>query len=108
MADIPLQMRGVIITCCILYNASWTEIESMTRINQDTARKLMETLIERAGNRDLNDLLEIAAPLPRPRRPPKVLDGTSESRALQQLAHDNPKLQFNELGKFILIVNVYN
>jgi hypothetical protein len=82
MADIPLQMQGVIIACCILYNASWTEIKSMTRVNQDTARKLMETLIERAGNRDLNDLLEIAALLPCPRRSPKVLDRTSESRAL--------------------------
>lgn len=108
MADIPLQMRGVIITCCILYNASQTEIESMTGVSQDTTRKLMETLIERAGNRDLNNLLEIAAPLPRPGRPPKVLDRTFESRALQQLAHDNPKLQFNKLGKLIPIVNVYN
>lgn len=107
MADIPLPMRGVIIACCILYNTSWTEIESMTGVNQDTARKLMETLIERAGNWDLNDLLEIAALLPRPGRP-KVLDRTFESRALQQLAYDNPKLQFNELGKFILIINVYN
>jgi hypothetical protein len=59
----------------------------------------MATLIERAGNHDLNDLLEIAAPLPRPGRPPAVVDGTQESRALQQLAHDNPKLRFNELGK---------
>jgi hypothetical protein len=99
MADIPLQMRGVIIACCILYNATWPEIESMTGVKEDTARKLMTTLIERAGNRDLNDLLEVAAPLPRPGRPPKVVDGTQESRALQQLAYDNPKLRFDELGK---------
>jgi hypothetical protein len=52
----------------------------------------MNTLIERAGNCDLNDLLEVAAPLLRPRRLPKVVEGTLESRALQQLAHDNPKL----------------
>jgi hypothetical protein len=101
MADITLQMRGVIIACCILYNARWVEIERMTGVNQDVARQLMGTLIERAGNRDLNDLLEIATPLPCPGRPPKVVEGTQESRALQQLAHDNPKLQFDELGKFI-------
>ena len=101
MADIPLQMRGVIIAYCILYNATWPEIESMTGVKEDTAWKLKTTLIERAGNRDLNDLLEVAAPLPCPGRPPKVVDGTQESRALQQLAHDNPKLQFDELGKFI-------
>jgi hypothetical protein len=74
----------------------------MTGVNQDVARQLMNTLIERAGNRDLNDLLEVAAPLPRPGRPPKVVEGTAESRALQQLAHDNPKLQFDKLGMFIL------
>ena len=54
----------------------------MTSVNQDTARKLMATLIERAGNHALNDLLEIAAPLPRPGRPPAVVDGIQESRSV--------------------------
>jgi hypothetical protein len=52
----------------------------------------MSTLIERAGNQDLNDILEVAAPLPRSGRPPKIVDKTNESRALQQLAYDNPRL----------------
>jgi hypothetical protein len=102
MADIPLQMRGVIIACCILYNESWVDIERMTGINQDVARQLMNTLIDRAGNRDLNEVLAVAAPLPRPGRPPKVVGGTKESRALQQLAHDNPKCKFEELGNMSL------
>ena len=73
----------------------------MTGVNQDVARQLITTLIERAGNRDLNDILEVVAPLPSPGCPLKVVEGTQESRALQQLAHDNPKLKFNELGKSI-------
>jgi hypothetical protein len=71
----------------------------MTSVKEDTAQHLIATLIERAGNRDLNDLLEVASLMPRSGRPPKVVDGTQESRALQQLAYDNPKLWFNELGK---------
>jgi hypothetical protein len=59
----------------------------------------MSTLTKRAGNRDLNDILEVAAPLPHSGRPPKVVNRTNESRALQQLAHDNPRLWFDELSK---------
>jgi hypothetical protein len=73
----------------------------MTGVNQDVAQQLMAALIERAGNRDLNNILEVAAPLPRPERPLKAVEGTQESRALQQLAHNNLKPKFNELSKSI-------
>jgi len=63
VADIPVQMQGVIIASCILYNATWPEIESVTSVKQNTARHLITTLVERAGNWDLNDLFEQAAPL---------------------------------------------
>jgi hypothetical protein len=45
MADITLQIRRVIIVCCILYNATWPEIESMTGVKQDKARHLIAKLI---------------------------------------------------------------
>ena len=98
MAEIPLQMRGVIIACSVLYNATWTEIEKMTGIKADTARHLINTLEERAGTCDLNELLAVAVPLPHTGCTVKVVDGTQESRALQQLVHDNPKRKFDELG----------
>ena len=88
--DIPVQMRGVIIACRILYKERWTDIEKKTGINANTARKLFETLVERAGNEDFNDLLEVAAPLPRTSRNPKIVDGTHESRALQEILVNNP------------------
>jgi hypothetical protein len=70
----------------------------MTEVKADEARHLMNTLAEWAGNRDLIDALTVAAPLPRTGHPPKAVDGTQESRALQELAHANPKHRLNELG----------
>jgi hypothetical protein len=93
MAEISLQMRGVIIALTLFNNDSFLEIEKKTGVKENTAWKIWNTLLERAGgSRDLHELLTVAALLPHPGRPPKVVDGTQESRALQQLAHDNPKL----------------
>jgi hypothetical protein len=98
MAHLTLQIRGVIIACCILYNNSWSEIEQKTGVKADTVQHLMNILVEHAGNRDLNDILVVAALLPRSRHPSTVVDGTEESRALQELAYANPKFKLNELG----------
>jgi hypothetical protein len=40
-------------------------------VKADTARHLTNTLIERAGARDLNEVLTVAAPLPHTGRIPK-------------------------------------
>jgi hypothetical protein len=41
------------------------KLRVLTSAKEDTAQKLIATLIERAGNQDLNDLLEVLAPLSR-------------------------------------------
>jgi hypothetical protein len=94
--DIPVQMRSVIIACRVLYKERWIDIEKKTGINANTACKLFETLVEQAGNEDFNNLLEVAALLPRTGRNPKIVDGTHESRALQEILINNPYKYWNE------------
>lgn len=70
----------------------------MTGVKADAAQHLFNTLVEHAGTCDLIEHLTVAALLSHPGRTPKVVNCTQESRALQQLAHANPKHKFDNLG----------
>ena len=88
--DILVLMHGAIIACRVLYKERWTNIEKQTSVNANIAYKLFETLVEQAGNKDFNNLLEVATPLPRTSRNPKIVDSIQGSRALQEILINNP------------------
>ena len=55
--EMPLPLRRAVITCRLSYSSSWAVIEQKTGVDAHTAANLTHKAIQRAGNEDLNDVL---------------------------------------------------
>lgn len=55
--EIAYELRCAIVTCCILYGATYDEIERKAGIGHDTPRKIATRAIERAEFEDVHEVL---------------------------------------------------
>ena len=94
--EIAYELRCAIVTCRILYGATYEEIERKTGVRHDTARKIATRAIKRAGCEDINEVLACVGDLDRSGRVPRVADGTKLSRDIQNAILNNPKLKPHE------------
>lgn len=67
-AEIALPLRHAVVTCRILFQCTFDKIEGKTGVKANTARKMMQRAIERAGCEDFNEVLACVGDLDQPRR----------------------------------------
>ena len=77
--NISLQVRCAIVTCRLLFQYTFEEIEQKTGVQIDTAAKIMRRAIFQAGNKDFNDVLAYVGDIKRYRRPQRVEEGSQIS-----------------------------
>ena len=54
--EVSFSLRHAVIICKLLYSFSWVVIEQKTRVDAHTATNLTHKIIQKAGNKDLNDV----------------------------------------------------
>ena len=73
---VAYELRRAIITCRILYGATYDEIERKTGVARDTARKIATRATERSGCEDIHKVLACVGKLDRSGRIPRIVEGT--------------------------------
>lgn len=90
------ELRCAIITCRILYGATYDDIERKTGVARDTARKIATRAIERAGCENIHEVLACVGDLDRSGRIPRVADVTELSKTIRNAILENPELKPHE------------
>ena len=91
--QVPLQLRCAIVTCRLLFDCTFEEIERKTGVQTDTAAKIMRRAIFRAGNEDFQDVLACVGDANRHGAPPRVSEGSQMSADVRNamLKHNTEK-----------------
>ena len=82
--EVPLPLRHAVITCRLLYSSSWAVIEQKTGVDAHTAAKLTHKAIQRAGNEDLNDVLNQANNAIGRGQHPRITNGSELSAQVRE------------------------
>ena len=91
--QVPLQLRCAIVTCRLLFDCTFEEIERKTGVQTDTAAKIMRRAIFCAGNEDFQDVLTCVGDANWHGAPPRVSEGSQMSADVQNamLKHNTKK-----------------
>ena len=92
-SETSYELRCAVITCRVLYESSFAEIERKTGVAQRTAEKLYQRAKFRAGCEDFNELLACVGDVERSGRPRRVPEGSKLSKDCREamLKHSNLK-----------------
>ena len=84
-------LRCAVITCHAIYKTSFVEIERQIGVKTRTANDIWLRAVERAGNKDFNDLLTHCGDAPHVERPVRVANGSAKSAEMREaiLKHSN-------------------
>lgn len=74
-AEVSLALRHAIVTCRVLSDSTFDEIERKTGIQSPTASKIMLRATERAGCNDFQEVLACVSDMERSGRMPRVVNG---------------------------------
>ena len=91
--QVPLQLRCAIVTCRLLFDCTFEEIERKTGVQTDAAAKIMRRAIFCAGNEDFQDVLACVGDANWHKAPPRVSEGSQMSADIQNaiLKHKTKK-----------------
>lgn len=92
-AEIALPLRHAVVTCRILFQCTFDEIERKTGVKANTARKMMQRAIARADCEDFHEVLACVGDADRPGRDTRVIDGTELSAKIRKAMLDHHDLQ---------------
>ena len=83
--EIAYELRCAVVTCRILYESPYAEIEKKLGVKQKTAQSLMKRAVDRAGCTDIFEVLACVRIMDRSGAPQRVEDG-SETSANMRIA----------------------
>ena len=81
--EVALEVRVAIATCRLLYHKTFESIERKTGVKATTVAYLMRRAIDRAGNKDFNDIIACLGNNDRPRAPARIEDQSDLSKSVR-------------------------